>query len=212
MKNEKTQILYEILGLMVILTGGAMLFPAYKGVLIFIPLVYLFVERRFRKRTLAEIGFKLRETGNGLLQNWWLILLVGVVTQLASVWIGQTFVPGFLEHVQARIPFLDQMGLVAFILPMALGTFGEEIIYRGIFQERLSWFWGTAVAIVITSVTFGLAHYSPGPLNILLVDMGLIVVDSILYGLIFARSKNLFVSWIAHFLADIVGLVILIMM
>lgn len=48
-------------------------------------------------------------------------------------------------------------------------------------------------------------HYSPGPLGVVVADLGLIVIDSILYGAIFARSKNIFVSWMAHALVDIVG-------
>jgi membrane protease YdiL (CAAX protease family) len=38
----------------------------------------------------------------------------------------------------------------------------------------------------------------------------LIFVDSIIYGLIFARSKNLLVAWVAHFLADVVALVLMV--
>jgi hypothetical protein len=38
------------------------------------------------------------------------------------------------------------------------------------------------------------------------VDVGLIVVDSILYGIMFARRNNLWVVWLAHLLGDILGL------
>jgi hypothetical protein len=37
----------------------------------------------------------------------------------------------------------------------------------------------------------------------------MVLVDSIIYGVIFARSNNVFVSWAAHFLADIAGVVFL---
>jgi len=33
----------------------------------------------------------------------------------------------------------------------------------------------------------------------------------VIFGIIFQRSKNVFVAWIAHFLGDIVGLVFLLM-
>jgi hypothetical protein len=37
-------------------------------------------------------------------------------------------------------------------------------------------------------------------------DVGLIVVDSILYGMMFARRSNLWAVWLAHLLGDILGL------
>ncbi|WP_172450942.1 hypothetical protein [Candidatus Chloroploca asiatica] len=40
-------------------------------------------------------------------------------------------------------------------------------------------------------------------------DIGLIVVDSILYGIMFARRNNLWVVWLAHLLGDIFGLLVL---
>jgi membrane protease YdiL (CAAX protease family) len=33
------------------------------------------------------------------------------------------------------------------------------------------------------------------------------MLDSLLYGLIFARGKNLLVAWLAHFLADLLAIV-----
>ena len=55
-------------------------------------------------------------------------------------------------------------------------------------------------------------HYAPGPALIVFVDLALIVVDSIIYGIIFARSNNVFVAWVAHFLADLVGMAFLLML
>jgi membrane protease YdiL (CAAX protease family) len=52
-------------------------------------------------------------------------------------------------------------------------------------------------------------HYSPGPVLILAVDLGMIFIDSILYGVLFARSKNILVVWLAHLLGDIFGLLAL---
>ena len=61
-----------------------------------------------------------------------------------------------------------------------LSTLGEEIIYRGFFQERLIWFIGSPLAVLLVSI-------------------------------IFARSKNVLVAWIAHTLADIVAMALIVM-
>ena len=47
---------------------------------------------------------------------------------------------------------------------------------------------------------------------IVFIDLASVFVDSMIYGVIFLRSRNVFVSWIAHFLADIVGLALLLLL
>ena len=64
-------------------------------------------------------------------------------------------------------------------------------------------------AVGVASLLFGLAHYAPGAGLVLLTDIGLIVIDSILYGVMFARRNNLWVVWLAHLLGDIGGLLVL---
>jgi membrane protease YdiL (CAAX protease family) len=82
--------------------------------------------------------------------------------------------------------------------------------HRTLIQGRLTPFIGTTVAIAVASLVFGISHYSPGPFEIVAVDISSIVFDSILFGIIYARSNNIIVSWAAHLLGDILGLVFLI--
>ena len=99
---------------------------------------------------------------------------------------------------------------VTMILPMLAVTLVlEELTYRTLIQGRLAWFLGAPAAIGVASLLFGLAHYAPGPALIVSVDIGLIVLDSILYGMIFARRNNLWMVWLAHLLGDILGLLVL---
>jgi len=90
-----------------------------------------------------------------------------------------------------------------------IGTFAEEIVYRGFFQERISWFIKPAYAIVFVSIVFGMVHYSSDTISIVVYDTGTIFIDSIIYGIIYNRNKNIYVSWIAHLLADLIGIVLL---
>ena len=61
----------------------------------------------------------------------------------------------------------------------------------------------TPMAIGLVSVLFGIGHWASGNPLIVLLDVLLVIVDSIFYGVLFARSKNVFVSWIAYLLADL---------
>jgi len=49
-------------------------------------------------------------------------------------------------------------------------------------------------------------HIAAGSLAIETFDLFTIFLDSILYGIIFARTKNIYTSWSAHLLSDLVGL------
>ncbi len=54
-------------------------------------------------------------------------------------------------------------------------------------------------------------HFAAGPTLIVIIDLFSVFIDSIIFGIIFQRSHNVLVAWIAHFLGDIVGLIFLIM-
>lgn len=95
------------------------------------------------------------------------------------------------------------------LLPLlALSLVGEEMTYRTLIQGRLAPFIGIPAAVGLASLLFGLAHVATGPGWVVLVDVGLIVVDSVLYGIMFARRNNLWVVWLAHLLGDIGGLLV----
>jgi len=92
-------------------------------------------------------------------------------------------------------------------LPVLLiGALWEEINFRAFYQERLSWFTPAPAAIGFVSVVFGIGHWANGDPVIVMIDVMLVIVDSIFYGIIFARSKNVFVAWITHFLANLVAM------
>ena len=93
------------------------------------------------------------------------------------------------------------------MLPLA--TLSEELVYRGMVQQRLNWFMGAAPAILLASLVFALMHWTPGDPAIVAWDVGFVAIDSILYGAIFARGNNLWVAWLAHWAADLVGVALL---
>jgi membrane protease YdiL (CAAX protease family) len=92
---------------------------------------------------------------------------------------------------------------------LAVSLLGEEMTYRTLVQGRLASFIKAPVAILLASVVFAFMHYSPGPLLVVSVDIGMIFIDSLFYGIMFNRKNNLIVVWLAHLLGDIFGLLAL---
>ncbi len=206
--KTKSVLLETILVTVVTLTGMWCV-PAAKTLFALFPVAYLLIERRIRQRTWGDLGFRIRTLGADLRANWLLFALMGCLIQpLTALW-AKTYFPEFLAHVQARLPFESGIGWGVLLPMLAISLIGEEMTYRTLIQGRLVPFIGVPAAVGVASILFGLAHYAPGTGLVLLTDIGLIVVDSILYGTMFARRNNLWVVWLAHLLGDIGGLLVL---
>lgn len=202
----------EALGVFAVTIIPSLLWPGFKVVSVFLPIAYLLIERWLRNRPWAELGFDGRGIRSALAANWFLILLDVLVIQAAIALLAKAFWPAFLVHVESRIPLLDTTQPVALLGMLLVATLGEEMTYRSLFQERLSWFIKPPIAIVVVSLIFGLMHWSAGDLAVTIVDVALVTLDSILFGLIFARGRNLYVAWLTHLLADVVGVALLILL
>jgi uncharacterized protein len=203
---------WEIVLVMTFSLGVSLLLPSLKILGILVPVAYLIVERPLRKRTWAEAGFSVKAFPRELLRNLGWVLLVGVGTQAFSVFGAHFFLPDYSAHVLARLPFDTHTLSGAMITMLLVSTLGEELIYRGLFQKHLNAFLSIPAAIGFSSLVFALMHYTPGPFIIVFVDLALVAADSVIYGIIFARSNNVYVAWAAHFLADVCGMAFMLML
>jgi len=186
------------------------LVPALSGLATLIalvfPIAYLFAEKWARHRPWKDLGIKRHGFYADFRANWRLFLLVVIVLQVIPVTLFFVLPEG-LSHVLGRIPAVKTLTVaIALIIVLALR---EELVFRSLFQERFSWFIGNVPAIVFVSLIFALSHLTTGALLVLAVDLLFVFLDSVVYGLIFARSDNVLLAWLAHLSADIVGLALL---
>jgi membrane protease YdiL (CAAX protease family) len=208
-RRVSNRILFETLAVMAFVILLSILFPQGKGLFGLLPIAYFLVERQIRKRKFDDIGFRWKNTWKDLKHNWHLVLLVAVVTQLGTLLIARVFVPDFFAHVRSRVPVLTVNQLIPLVLTVLMGTFAEEIVYRGFAQERLCWFVGPTFSVLIASAVFSSMHFSPGTPGVIAYDLSTIFIDSLIYGLIYHRTKNIFASWVPHLLADFVGVALM---
>jgi membrane protease YdiL (CAAX protease family) len=152
---------------------------------------------------------------------WPLSALVAFVFQILPPMVGIAFVAGYgrelLGEITGRLPVdigsAEGLSSIVALLAAALVlTLVEEIVFRVVFQERMSWYIGTPAAIGVAAVLFGSAHAvrATGSPAVVLLDVGGVMFDGVFFGLIYARTHNLWVTWATHYAADVVGVIALV--
>ena len=126
---------------------------------------------------LASFGMT---AGTAALAVW--LIEVGAVPELSSRWIE--FAKSFRAH---SLGWALVMVASTSILPATC----EELLFRGYLQRRLLQRWHPALAILVSSVMFGLAHGQPA-------RMVFTVLDGIWLGYLAWRSGSVLPSMLAH--------------
>ena len=173
-------------------------------------LLYLFVKNR--KARLKSIGFKAPK-------SWTKTILItavaGVIIELGfqsiiepliEMAVGSKLDLSGLENIKGNIPNY----LIMLSLGWIVGGLLEEILFRGFLITRIRTVFsnetlGNVVAILITSIVFGLAHMYQDWSGV--IATGLV---SVILGIVFIRSKEiLWYSILIHGFNNTVGITIL---
>ena len=134
-----------------------------------------------------------------------LILFMLVLTPAQMLLSKAVFGRAYIDHVLGRVnmPGLDQLPLLLF--NQIASVLGEEIEFRAFFVGKGMKhfpFWPVAVA---SAVLFAAAHFTAGAAGIVAWDLGGIFIDAILYAILYHRTGNCLISFIPHFLNNMIG-------
>ena len=134
-----------------------------------------------------------------------LILFLLVLSPVEMLLSKAVFGSAYIDHVLGRVnvPGPDQLPLLLF--SQIVSVLGEEIEFRAFFvgkgMKRFS-FWPVAIA---GAVIFAAAHYAAGPAGIVAWDLAGIFIDAILFAILYRRTGNCLISFIPHFLHNMIG-------
>lgn len=184
-------------------TGGALVFnnSALLNILVFelIQSAFLVWFLRVRGWTLEKFGLTISWRGTGM---GWLLLLGTYLLVVGAQLVAQSSLPAVMQAAASSYPTADpgvSMELV-FLTSTVNGIF-EELFVVGYIITALSATRGVWTAINVSTVVRLLYHLYQGPIGIVtIVPMGL------LYGYVYARTRQLWPLILAHVLLDIVGL------
>ena len=186
----------------------AIIKPAGLAIIFAIP--YLLIESNINKTSSKDIGFKINNTWSDVKHYWWLIA-APVILGILSILLSKLILPEFYIHVIERItPMLSLNKALLFVpLQLLVLAFGEEITFRAFLQTKFGNIISPVWAITVTSVVFALAHFSPGSPIVIVYDLIFIFFDSLLYGILYLKTQNIYTCTISHFLANLAAIYIL---
>lgn len=177
-------------------------------------IVFFFVDKLIEKQPMKGSGLDIGAIGANLKdRRIWVWLVLPIVVDAVCVALSLLFLPEYIRYETERAgAFVPVEFSVSSVLLFFVFALGEEIAWRAFFQNKLSNVLTVAPVLLITSLLFTLGHYRQG--NPVVVAYGLLFtfINSVLYGVIFHKTKNAWVSAIAHFAANLfeVGLFLLV--
>jgi hypothetical protein len=128
----------------------------------------------------------------------WVLMYVGVIAvSLAATSVGVTPARNSISEFGAQDPTVFLVLIPASIL--IIGPF-EELLYRGVIQERLTEAFTPYAAIALASLVFGLAHATSfvGSTSGLAVSLAAIAVIAVVPAVSYQQTRNLVVPALIH--------------
>ena len=209
-KNDKVKII-TLVGMAVMLIAVAV--KAATSSVIAAAVIHIaglagfFIIEGIEKTPDAESGLSFKRFFSDIKKPWVIpLILFMLVLSPAEILLSKAvFGSAYIDHVLGRVnvPGLDQLPLLLF--NQIVSVLGEEIEFRSFFvgkgMKRFS-FWPVAVA---GAVLFAAAHYTAGAAGIVAWDLAGIFIDAILFAILYRRTGNCLISFIPHFLNNMIG-------
>jgi len=180
------------------------------GLTILFSILYVFIENKRNKAKMEDIGFIPKNILSDIKKYWWLIL-IPVVSCIVSVSLLKFVLPEFYSSLLDTKSMLSFEKLFLQIPKLLILAFAEEIAFRGFFQTKLCNIIKPIWAIIITSLFFVIANFSDFTSAAFIYILFFIFIDNIIYGVIYQKTKNICSCTISHFLANVIGTFILLL-
>jgi membrane protease YdiL (CAAX protease family) len=170
--------------------------------LILVPLLwYKLVNQISLKEMFTRLNLRKEGINNAIL--WGIITIIiafGITIAIGTVYL---FITKTNPSTLSNIPDLQQLfSIPSLYLIVTIQPFCEEFFFRGFLLEKITKVGGTTIAVVTTSVLFGISHltYTYAYTAIIAVFLGL------LFALVVLKTKNLYSTIFAHTIINITSL------
>lgn len=211
MQNIKKLPLIAII-LMTILSLSNLVGLKVAGISVVIGVVFFFIHKSSEKQPFKGSGLDISAIRiNFKDKSIWFWIALPIIMDAVAIIISKLFLPGYIEHVLARTEVFVSFDKIAImIIQLAFLALGEEIAWRAFFQKQLNKALPIIPTLLISSVLFAIGHFNQGNAVIVLYDVLFVFINSVLYGIIFHKTNNAWISAISHFVANLFSIIILV--
>lgn len=181
---------------------------------IFLGIVFFFIDKMFEKQPMRGSGLDFKAIGGNLKdKKIWIWLILPIVMDTVCVSLSLLYLPEYIEYETVRagsfVPIEISISSIVLFFVFALG---EEIAWRAFFQNKLSKILPIMPVLLMTSLLFTLGHYKQGNTTIVLFGLSFTFINSVIYGVIFQKTKNAWVSALSHFTANIFEVILFVLL
>ena len=170
--------------------------------LILVPLLWFkLVNRITIKEIFARLNLRKEGLHNAILWGFITVIVAFGITMIIGL--IYMFLTKTNPSTLSNIPDLQQLfSITSLYLIVAIQPFCEEFFFRGFLLEKITKAGGTTIAVVTTSLLFGISHltYTYAYTAIVAVILG------VLFALVVLKTKNLYSAIFAHTVINITSL------
>jgi len=183
------------------------------GVSVLIGILFFFIDKVISKTPSSESGLHIKAIGSNLKEKKiWVWILLPTVLNAVSIALSLLVLPEYIDHVLGRTEiFLSFDNILLLLVQLIVLAVGEEIAWRAYFQKQINRYVAIIPSLLITSVLFSIGHIASGNPTIVLYDIFFVFLNSIVYGIIYNKSKNAWISAISHFTANAFSIIVLVL-
>jgi len=139
---------------------------------------------------------------------FWIVL--PVILNAVCIVMAELFLPQYIEHLYERTAFVGSFNqIIVLLIQLAFIALGEEIAWRAFFQNQLSKALPIIPSLLITSIIFAFGHIVEGNIIVVTYDIFFIFINSLVYGWIFYKTNNTWLSVISHFSANLFCIILI---
>ncbi|WP_277585147.1 CPBP family intramembrane glutamic endopeptidase [Psychrobacillus antarcticus] len=204
MANIKKLCLIAMIAMTVVSFGNLFGF-SIAGISVIICIVFFFIISSLGKKYSDDTGLNTKEIGTSLKdKKIYLWIVLPLILNVVCIVLAKLFLPEYIEHLSGRTGFVVSLDKIVFLaFQLAILALGEEIAWRAFFQKQLGKALPIIPTLIVTSIIFAFGHSVLGSNVIVAYDIFFIFINSIIYGVIFYKTNNAWISAISHFIANL---------
>jgi membrane protease YdiL (CAAX protease family) len=180
------------------------------GGAIFLGILFFFINKAFEKESARDSGLDIKAIGTNLKdRKTWFWIALPLIMDAVCIVISILFLPEYIEYETARAGSFVAIELsISSVLQFLVFAIGEEIAWRAFFQKQLSKVLPIIPVLLFSSLLFTLGHFKVGNATVVAYGLFFTFINSCLYGVVFHKTKNAWVSTISHFISNIFSVII----